>query len=445
VYANPYLPLVPGVTDGRLARAPDNEARQWSLGGSVALPLQSTLSVSVGYSELKQDAALLPASTLPGATAPATGFDGDVKIAHYAATLGSRPLARLHLHGRVAYDDRRDHSNALTLAQVITDAATGATVTTPRYDFERIRLDGGADYRLWRWLTVGVGGDRLEINRTEQVVRHTEDGRSYGRVRLTPWSSVALTLKGGVAHREARGIDLTLLPLNENPALSIYNLSNRDRDYFELEASWNPTETLSLALQGTLANDAYRRSQFGLLEGRERRLNGTVGWTPTEKLSFYVDAGYQNRRTLQAGRFASAAAPWQAELRDRYWNADAGGHYSRGRWDLSADYSHATSAGATGVGAAGLLGAYPDLRSRYDSARLGVGYALTDALRLRLRYLYQNYATVDWALDEVGPSTAANLLALGAPADAHNVNVVALSLSYRFGTPAPAPKPDKTE
>jgi MtrB/PioB family decaheme-associated outer membrane protein len=439
-FANPYLPLVPGATTGQLALAPDNEARQASLTGSVALPYRSSVSLSLGYTELKQDAALLPASALPGATAPAGGFDGKVRLTHYGASLGSHPLSRLSLHGRIAYDERKDRSGALTIAEVVTDAVPGATVTTPRYDYERLRLDGGADYRLWRWLTVGVGGDRVEINRTQQVVRHTEDGRTYGKIRLAPVSSFSMTLKGGFAHRQARDIDLTLLPPGENPALGIYNLSNRDRDFFQLDTTWDPTAGVSIAVAGTFANDVYRHSLLGLREGRERRVDSTLSFAPVEQLTLYVDGGYQSRATEQAGQFSSASAPWQALLKDRFWNLGLGGHYATGRWDVAVDYAHAASAGATGVGPVGFPGAFPDLKTRYDNARLAVGYAVSGALRLRLRYVYQNYAALDWALDNVLPATIPNLLALGAPADSHNVSLVALSFSYRFGAVAPPPK-----
>jgi MtrB/PioB family decaheme-associated outer membrane protein len=436
-FANPYLM---NVSEGRLALAPDNDARQWSLGGSLALPGSSSVSLNVGSTTLKQDAALLPTSTLPGATPPATGFDGNIKLTHAAATIGSRPLAKLSLHGRFAYDERKDDSNALTITQVLADGIPLGPETTPRYDFKRYRVDGGADYRLWRWLTVGVAADRIEIDRTQQVVRHTEDGRTYGKLRLALDSNLALTLKGGAAHRQARGIDLTLLPANENPWIGMYNLSNRDRDFFELQLSYSPLETLSLAAQGLYANDVYRHSEFGLVQGRERRIGATLAWTPAEKLSFYVDGSYQTRRSVVDGLSSGITSTvWQSVLSDRFSTVAAGGHWSRAKWDVSADYTHAASAGATGVGPFGLLGSFPDIRTRYDNARIGVGYALTEALRLRLRYVYQNYAADDWALDGVGPAAISNLLALGATPDGHNVNLIALSLSYRFGvTAAPA-------
>jgi len=435
---NPYLPLVPSASYGVRALPPDNEARQASLSGSTVLPGNTSASATVSYSQLRQDEALLATSTLPGSTVPGA-FDGKVNLGHYAATIGSRPVTGLSLRGRVSYDERKDDSTPLTIAQVVTDVAPGATLTTPRYNYDRLFLDGGADYRVLKWLTVGIAGDRLNVDRTNQVAKTTEDGRTYGRVKLTPLAGLSITLKGGAAHRTASGIDLSLLPANENPLLSIFHLSNRDRDFGELEATWAAAETVSVALQGLMANDDYRRSTLGLLSGRERRLGANVGWTPKESMSFYADGGYQTRETLQAGQYSVTSSLWQAQIKDRYWNAGIGGRYTVNRWELSADYTHADSAGDTGVGGVGLLAAYPQLRTRYDSAGLTLAYSVSKPLKVRLRYLYQNFATDDWALDNVGPAAVPNLLSLGAPAAAYNVNLFGLSFTYNFGKVAAPP------
>jgi MtrB/PioB family decaheme-associated outer membrane protein len=434
-FQNPYLPLVPSAAAGLIALPPDNEARGVNVTGSSLLPWHSNVSLAVGYTELKQDQALLPTSTMAGATAPGS-FDGDVKLSHYALTVGSRPIPRLNLHGRVSYDERHDESTPLTIAQVITDSLPGPSVTTPRYDYDRTRFDVGADYRLARWLTAGIAGDRLDVSRTEQVVDHTADGRTYGFLRLTPWSSLAVTLKGGAAHRNASGINLALLPPQENPLLVMFNLADRDRTFFELGATYNPVETVSLGVQGFWADDKYHRSTLGLQSGRERRVTGTLGWNPVAGLSFYADGGYQSQQTLQAGEYDATSALWQALMQSRYWNGGVGGRYTHGKFTLTADYAHATSGDDTGVGQGGLLSAFPELRSRYDSAGLTVGYAVSKDLKVRVRYLYENYASADWALDNVGPTTVANLLALGAPAPGYNVNLVGLSFTYRFGADA---------
>ena len=435
-FQNPY-PLLDGLAAyGAVSRPPESKARSFNATVSAALPLNSSVSFAGGYSKLTQSAALLPVTTAPGATPPASGFDGQVKISHFALTLGSRPMSRLQLHGRVAYDDRKDDSNALSLTQYVTDMLAGPTLTTPRFNFERLRMDGGADLRLLHALTVGIGGDRIEINRTQQIVRHTEDGRTYGKFRWTPRSGFSLTLKAGGAHREARGINLSYLPVGQNPLVSMLNLANRDRRFVDLDAIWAATDKLSIALQGSKTNDSYGRSTLGLRSGEERRAGATLSWTPTEQLSFYLDGGYQARGTVQEGGYSTSSAVWGATIKDKFRNMGLGFKYAIERWDYALDLAHSTSIGETSVGALGFPAAYPDLGATYDEARFSLGYAATERLTLRLRYIYLNHSSLDWALDGVGPATSYNLLALGASPGFHNVNIYGLSFNYRFGASA---------
>lgn len=438
-FQSPYLSFFEGVptgTIGGLSRPPENEARSWNFTASAALPMNTSASMVMGSSTLLQSAALLPVTAQPDALPPSEAFDGNVRLTHFGATVGSRPWSRLHLHGRAAYDERSDHGTTLALTQYLTDLVAGPTVTTPRFDFQRIRLDGGADVRVSSSTTIGIAADRVEIDRTQQLVAHTEDGRTYGRVKWTPGGGFAVTLKGGAAHRDARGVNLSYLPVGQNPLLSMFNLSNRDREFGDIDVVWSPGEKLSITLQASANNDHYGRSVLGLLDGKERRGAANISWTPNEKVSFYVDAGYQTRNTLQAGAYSPSSATWQAEIRDRFRNLGAGLKYTNEKWNYAIDVAHATSVGETSSGLVNGLAQFPDLNATYDNARVSVGYAATERLAVRVRYVYQNYSSLDWALDGVGPATANNLLAMGVGPDHYNASIFGLSFTYRYGTPA---------
>jgi hypothetical protein len=207
-------------------------------------------------------------------------------------------------------------------------------------------------------LSIGVAGDRRDINRTESVVAKTADGRTYGRARWMPGHGLEVTLKGGFSHREATGMDLSRVLTGQDPLISIYNLSNRDRDFGEVDATL-AGKSLGLSVQMSAANDRYGRSTLGLLTGRERRAAGTLTWTPSETLSAYLDGGYQQRNSTQAGRYDSDAPLWSAAIRDRYTHLGVGGHWAVGKWDYTADYTHAQTEGDTAVGSLGGLSPFP--------------------------------------------------------------------------------------
>lgn len=435
-FQNPYLSLVDpaeGPAYGRMSRPPENDARSWNLSMSAALPFNSSASIAAGYTKLTQNAALLPVTSASDAVPPAEGFDGSVRLTHYAITLGSRPFSWINVHGRAAFDDRLDQSNALALEQFTTDVGDGPTVLTPRFDFKRMRLDGGVDVRLLKSVTVGVAGDRIEIDRTQQLVRHTEDGRTYGRLKWTPGWGINVVLKGGSGHREARGVDLTYLPVGQDPRVAMYNLSNRDRDFGSVDATWAVTPKVTFAVQGSVTNDRYGRSVLGLLSGRERRGAATLTYVPAEQWSFYVDGGWQTRESVQAGAYSPASATWGAKIMDRFSNLGAGTKYTGEKCSLGVDLSQAKSVGETGVGLIGALAGYPDQRSDLNNARVTLACAATAKLSYRARFVYENYTALDWAVDGVGPSTALNLLALGIDTGKHNTAIFGLSFSYKLG------------
>jgi predicted porin len=122
-----------------------------------------------------------------------------------------------------------------------------------------------------------------------------------------------------------------------------------------------------------------------------------------------------------------------ADIRDRYTHVGAGGHWTLGKWDYNADYTHAKANGDTAVGPSGWLAPFPTNQTAFDSYHLTVAYAKSDALTFRVRYAYQNYTAVDWAYDGVTPASLTNLLSLGAVAPQHTVNVFAVSFTYRYG------------
>jgi len=107
-FANPYSPLVPGSTEGRLGVPPSNTLQQFAATGNVQLPWFATnLTYTASLGSLRQNASFLPVSTLPDATVPASGsLDGDVRLSHYALGLASRPLPKLSLRGNATYAGR---------------------------------------------------------------------------------------------------------------------------------------------------------------------------------------------------------------------------------------------------------------------------------------------------------------------------------------------------
>ena len=441
-FANPYLPIVPGSTQGRLALPPDNNLQQVSATGTF-LPgwLGTTLNYAFSLGTLRQDDAFLPVSTLPGATTPAIGsLDGDVHLSHYALGFASRPLPKLSLRGNATYDGRNDQTTPLTLGYVVTDTFTGTPGVTPRYSYDWTRLDGGADYSAWRWLRLGVGGKYLYTNYGAGApVPDTHDTQSWGRATVGPFKGFTITLKGGSASRTTAGFNAAALPPAENPLIRDFNYAARDQEFGALTSSWAATSTLTWSVEGFLANDAYRVSPLGLQDVHERNAASMLLWTPRETLSAYVNGGYQRLYTLQNGYTGTNTPNWAVTQTDKFWNVGAGGEWTIDqRWKLSLDYVHSPSSGDTETQLGSLSQPFPQNWTHLDTARLDLRYKWTAALQLHLRVIHEKYDSSDWAVDDVGPSTIQNLLAFGVMPYNNTVTVVGLTVRYELGSRATA-------
>jgi MtrB/PioB family decaheme-associated outer membrane protein len=441
LFANPYTPLVAGSTQGRLGTPPSNNLQQLAASGNTLVPWRSTvLTYAASLSSLRQNAAFLPVSTLPGAAAPTAGaLDGNVLLSHYALGLSSRPLSRLSLRGNASFDGRDDRTSPIPVAYTVTDTYPGGTAIAPRYGQNKLRLDGGADYSLLRWARVGIGGDYTNVRYASgQFPTGTNEARSWGRATVLPLPSMSITLKYGDALRKASGYDPAALPYGESALVRPFDTAPRDRRFTTLTGSWSPIPTLAWTLEAYLANDDYRSSPLGLQSVHERRTSSMLSWTPRETLSAYLDAGYQSRYALQNGSNGSPNDTWLLTDTQRFWNVGAGGRWlPQERWTAVLDYRLAPSFAANDSTIGGLAQAFPQNTTRLSSLDFNLSYRCSAAMQVRLHLAHESFSSSDWALAGVAPASVPDLLSLGLQAYRDNVNLIGMTLHYAFGKTSP--------
>ena len=437
-FANPYPPIVPGSTSGQLALPPSNDLQRVAASGDIHFrQLATTLTFAASVGRLNQNEGFLPLSTLPGSPALGLGsLDGELRLTHYSLGLSSRPLSRLYLRGTASYDGRDDQTPVITVpSYIVTDTFSGGAATALRYGQDRSRAEGSADLTVTGWLRLGVGGKYQELHYAPgQAVNWTQDGQSWGRAIVTPHEGVTLTLKGGGDTRKASYFNALALPALENPQILEYDLAPRDQRFYSLTGAWAITPALTWSLEGFLSNDDYPLSTLGLRSAHERRAASTLTYAPHERLSLYVDGGYQTLDFAQNGFTGAFTAPWVVTNNERFWSTSAGLHLVlRARWDLNVDYTHAPSYADTDTLVGGLAQAFPENTTTLDSVRFDLRYRWSSALSVHLRYAYERYDTSDWALAGVGPATLPNLLSVGRNPYYHDVNLVGLTVRYSFG------------
>jgi MtrB/PioB family decaheme-associated outer membrane protein len=439
-FDNPYLPLVPGSLQGQLGQAPSNTLQQVQASANVQLPWRDTaLTASASLGTLRQNAAFVPVSTLPGSGVPATGsLDGDVRLSHFALGGGSDPLPRLSVRGNARFDGRDDRTAPQTVNTVVTDTFAGGPAVARRYGQNRMHLDGAADYALRPWARLGVGGTFQDVHYAPgQVLDHTHEVQSWGRATITPLEDLSFGLKLGNGLRKVSGFNPAALPPAENPQVRAYNTAPRDREFATLNGSWTASPHLAFTLQSTLANDDYRSSPLGLQSVHERSTAGTIAWTPGNDWQASLDAAYQSLRSLQNGASGSASPGWLLTDDQRYWDLGAHGRWTHQRWSLVLDYRYAPSFSGNDASFGSPNTAFPQNTTRLESAALGLRYDVSSALQWHLRLAHESYRASDWALDGVSPATVPNLLSLGILPLHDSVNLLALSVRYRIGADAP--------
>ena len=437
LFQNPYQPLVPGSSAGLLSLPPDNDLQQASVSGEVALPIWSgLLSYLASVGRLAQDGMFVPGSTLPGGPAPLSGsLPGNIDLTHYALGLALRPLARLDLLGRATYDGHDDHPAVLAIPYIVTDTLPGGIGVTPRYAEDRVRLTGSASYRLFRWARVSVGGKYAHTHYGPlQVLTSLSELQAWGQATVDPVGAVSVTLKAGSSRRDASALDLAALPAGEDPQLLAYDYAPRDREFLTVRGTWAITTRVAFSLQGTAATDAYRRSQLGLSEARERELSATLEWSPASPWSLYLDSSYQHLETGQYGLQIPAAIAWQAREGEYFWTAGTGGTWTVStRWHVRADYLYAATRANMSLESVGGYGGFPQNDSSLDTVKVDASYRWSAALSLRLRYERANFGSNDWALQSVYPATVPQLLALGVQPYRYGMNLIDVSFLYRLG------------
>lgn len=435
-FQNPYLPIVPGATTGLLSGAPNNDLQQLAVSGQVILPVWSgVLTYLASAGRLAQDGSFVSGSALASLPLSLPGsLPGDLDLTHDALTVALQPSERLELSGRATYDGHDDHTAVLLIPYVVTDTLPGGTYLTPRFGRDRTRLAGRADYHLWRWLRVGIGGTYVHTHFSPgQVLSSSSEQRGWGQVTLVPLTAVTVSLKGGSARRDASAFNAAALPVGENPLLLAYDYAPRDSEFLQLRATWAIAATLAWAIDGSAATEAYRRSQFGLSDGRQRELSTTLTWAPLKALSVYLDGSYEHLQASQYALQLPATIPWQAREGEYFWSAGAGGTWAVSRrWRMKADYVHAGSRSDTGLNSSGGPQTFPQASSTLDTAKAALDYRWSAALTLRAQYRRDQFGSSDWALEGVDPTTIPLLLALGEQPYRYTLDSVAVSFIYRL-------------
>ena len=443
-FDNPFNAAVPGGDRGRMSLEPDNFYSEIALSlGWYGLPGNTAVTFSSALGQSTQDTGFNPYTINPNVAVDALPFanlDGDVSVTRADLTVASRPLDRLHLRGSASYDERKNDSRQAAFTSIVhTDLFP---VVEDRvnavYGYERTRLNGSADYDVYDDLTVGVGGEWRNTDRTGSALEASSEEvlDGWGRAQFRPSGFLGFVVKGGVEERDPDKYDVSIgTSFGQNPLMRKYNQAYRYRSYGELLANVAVgTLPLSLGASVHYGDDSYLQSDLGLISGLDRRYGVDLNWTVNEKITAYATLGREKIDSTTKGSSTFTVADWTGKLRDDFETYGAGVNAQfTDKIRVNLDYTYGAGDSRTSiVGTSG--GNFPKVSSELSSFKAGVTYGFSKRTDLMFSWWYETLKTSDWAFSSQ-PAALPTVLGLGVDPYNYDVNYVTLSMRYRFGGP----------
>jgi MtrB/PioB family decaheme-associated outer membrane protein len=439
-WANPFVPVLAGATQGQLAQAPGNQFQQivGSVGYQVMPTLRASADIAVGHGT--QNAAFL-ASTLNTSLAPSVpalpsqSLDGRVDTYNGNVKATYAPMDKLRVNAVYAWDVRDNKTAVQSYPVVSTDLfLRPGTVSNTPFNLTQNRFKLNANYRgpgTWR-LSGGLDWDKRDRSYIEVV--NTTETTLWGRASVQALDSLGLTVNIGYGDRDASTYGIAYWFPPQNPLMRKYNVAARKRSTMGARADWSVSETVSVGLVTDYAIDDYSETVIGLNASDTVNLAADIAVALSEhtRLSFYAQG--QKTTSRQTGSQTFSAPDWTGKTQDEFGALGFGLRHAAipGKLELSADLwfsrSRSDLSVQTGVGEP----PFPTQKTSRDVIKLNANYRLSDKLTLEGSYGYESYTQQDWHVDGVQPNAVYDLLAFGNPSPRQHQNVVRFSMRYRF-------------
>jgi MtrB/PioB family decaheme-associated outer membrane protein len=449
-WESPYTSPGSRHTDGSLALPPDNQFHQVSLSGAYKLSPATRISGMYALGLQLQDETFQP-FTINSALAralPRSSLDGKVYLRTGQLSIVSQKSRDLRLNASVRIDERDNHTPQDTYNYVwgdsqVVDGARTAVATNQPYSYKKQKVQLGANYRLNRKARLSGEYDREEINRTFSEVEQTKEDRFKLKLRLRPVNEVQLALKLGLADREGSGY---VSNSGDNPLLRKYSIADREQESLGLELSWQPHDRVSVSATAQHMDEEYGDTIIGFTQARHITFSLDSSVMLKKDLNAYMFYSHERITSDQAGSIDGIAdvpaadwlPNWYADYDDKIDSIGVGIKQKnvRNKLDLGADYVYSRSRGQIDfidrntVLTAGLP--FPDSSADVHTFKLYADYRMKKNMKLRINYLYEDFASRDWALDGMTYDSVGRVLPLGEVSPDYQEHMIGVSVVFNF-------------
>lgn len=251
-------------------------------------------------------------------------------------------------------------------------------------------------------------------------------------------------------------------PYLDTPALRKYFLTDRKRDKLRGYANFTPSEKLELQVGTSYYKERYPEAEtgYGLTKATGWSANFDANWVATDAVSGLFFAAFEDYETEQR-ESDTKNKPLGREQNTQAFFDQYGGVISRDdrsltlglglkvkqddSFDWGGNLTHTTTTGSTSFGnlgtatsvtfgsAANNLWPMPDTVTRLSRLDLFAKYKVQKDLTLNVKYIYEQYRSVDWAWDSQTIATQpTNFISTQQTSPDYRVHMIGASLTYSF-------------
>lgn len=475
-FQNPYTgsPWVPSASFptgvGRIGLPPDSRSHQISLAGGYVLGPTTRATANFSYTRSTQNEDFLPFTIDPDIVIttplPRSSLEGKVKTIMTRLGISSRPTPKLNLSAHYKYTDRDNETPRDVFLTIPSDSADQDTIDSSRarinlpYSRSQHLIEVEAGYRLTSRSKLTLAYDYEQFKRTFTEVAKTREHkfeaklRTSASARLSGWMSFNYATRDGSEYIHNAAFLASHTPehlgpdpeeeFENHPALRKFYIADRDQTGFKASATFLASDSVIISAMGRYSHSEYDATRVGLTDSRNLSATVDFSYNPDPKTTAFAFYTYENLQFDQAG-FANRrgtdltdfdAQFWLVDTRDKVNSFGVGIDRTamEDRLEIGFEYIYSRSLTDFGFDAGTALSFLPlsDLKTRLHSLGMHAEYRYTDNMSIKLRYLYQKFDTVDFALDGIVVDTISTVIALGNTSPDYNVHVIGISTVYRF-------------
>ncbi|WP_455223402.1 MtrB/PioB family decaheme-associated outer membrane protein [Kaarinaea lacus] len=436
-WQNPYLPIVAGADEGQLSLPPDNQFHQ--VRGSIALQIadSSKLMADVALGRMTQnDDFLAPTvnTMLTVSPLPVNSLDGRVDTINANVKWNTQFNENLSANAVYRYSDRDNKTPQHTYEWVTTDTNVATPLTNIPYSYTRNTLNVSGEYRLTPGTKTMLGYDYQQYERTFQEVEKSTEQTLWASFLSHAPENVDVLFRLARADRDIDGYQVIAgVDSPQNPLMRKYNMADRQRDQLDTRIDFLATEQTNIGFNINFAKDRYSDSNIGLTASQESTFGFDISMRLAMDTSVDLFVSMEEISSNVSGSQLYDIPDWSGSVNDRFNSTGVNFSHSllRNKLDIGFGYTYTYSVGGITIDA-GTSSPLPDLKTVINSFKLYGNYHVNESMTINGTYWYEDYASDDWAFDNVNENTIPNNLSLGQESPSYNVNVAMVSLRYKF-------------